>query len=54
MGQFNRALFEMTRATQQNAANAEESASVSEELNARAAQLRAVVGNLLAFRKGRK
>lgn len=54
MDQPNRALFEMKRATQQTAANAEESVSVSEELNAYAVQLRAVVGKLLTFKKGQK
>ncbi|MCP3952616.1 MAG: hypothetical protein GY697_10435, partial [Desulfobacterales bacterium] len=38
---------EMDKVTQQNAANAEESASASEEMNAQAEQMKAMVGNLV-------
>jgi len=39
----------MGNVTQQNAANAEESASASEEMNAQAAQMKGVVGELIAL-----
>ena len=44
--QVNKAVVEMDKVTQQNAANAEESASASEEMNAQAAQMKGVVGEL--------
>ena len=45
--QVNKAIAEMDKVTQQNAANAEESASASEEMNAQAAQLKDVATQLL-------
>jgi len=45
--QVNKAIAEMDKVTQQNAANAEESASASEEMNAQAAQLKDVAAELL-------
>jgi len=39
----------MDKITQQNAANAEESASASEEMNAQAEQMKRVVGELIAL-----
>jgi methyl-accepting chemotaxis protein len=47
--QVNRAVTEMDRIVQRNAANAEESASASEELNAQAHHLRSFVGDLVAL-----
>jgi len=44
--QVNLAITEMDKVVQQNAANAEESASASEEMNAQAEQLRDYVGEL--------
>jgi len=44
--QVNVAVAQMDKVTQQNAANAEESASASEELNAQAEQMNGVVGEL--------
>ena len=44
--QVNTAVTQMDKVTQANAASAEESASASEELNAQAATLREIVGNL--------
>ncbi len=49
--QVSKAVSEMDRVTQQNAANAEESASASEELNAQAAQMREQVNQLVALVK---
>ena len=46
------AVVEMDTVTQQNAANAEESASASEELNAQAEQMKQFVGELLALIAG--
>jgi methyl-accepting chemotaxis protein len=46
IGQVNIAVAEMDKVTQSNAANAEESASASEELNAQAEMLRATVSTL--------
>ena len=46
--QVNKAIGEMDKVTQQNAANAEESASASEEMNAQAAQLKDIAAQLLA------
>ena len=45
--QVNKAITEMDKVTQQNAANAEESASASEEMNAQAAQLKDVAAELM-------
>ena len=50
--QINKAISEMDRVVQQNAANAEESASASEELNAQAEQMKDFVGELLAVISG--
>ncbi len=50
--QINKAISEMDRVVQQNAANAEESASASEELNAQAEQMKDYVGELLAVISG--
>ena len=47
--QVNTAMAQMDKVTQQNAANAEESASASEELNAQAEQMNNVVGELVAL-----
>ncbi len=47
--QTNTAVAEMDNVTQQNAANAEESASASEELNAQAEQIMEIVGELSAL-----
>ena len=46
--QINKAITEMDKVTQQNASNAEESASASEEMNAQAAQLKDIATQLLA------
>ncbi|MEJ5300904.1 MAG: methyl-accepting chemotaxis protein [Thermodesulforhabdaceae bacterium] len=51
--QVNRAISEMDKAIQANAANAEESAAAAEELSAQAEQLRSYVGELLALIGGR-
>ncbi len=45
--QINKAISEMDKVTQQNAANAEESASASEEMNAQAAQLKDISTQLM-------
>lgn len=50
--QLNKAVSEMERVVQLNAANAEESASASEEMNAQAEQLREFVADLIAISKG--
>jgi methyl-accepting chemotaxis protein len=44
--QVNTAVSDMDKVIQQNAGNAEESASVSEEMNAQAEQVKMVVGEL--------
>jgi methyl-accepting chemotaxis protein len=49
IGQVNTAVTEVDKVTQQNAANAEESASASEELSAQAVQLQGMVGELVAI-----
>ena len=49
IGQINIAVNEMDKVVQQNAANAEESASASEEMNAQAAQVKGFVDNLVAL-----
>jgi methyl-accepting chemotaxis protein len=46
IGQVNRAVAEMDRLTQQNAASAEESASAAEEMSAQAEQMKALIGEL--------
>jgi methyl-accepting chemotaxis protein len=50
--QVNRAVSEMDRIVQQNAANAEESAAASEEMNAQAANLKYFVGELVSLIDG--
>jgi methyl-accepting chemotaxis protein len=50
--QLNRAVTEMDRVTQQNAASAEESASASAELNSEATRLRGMIGELKALVEG--
>jgi methyl-accepting chemotaxis protein len=50
--QVNIAVTEMDKITQQNAANAEHSASASEALNAQAEQLRSIVNNLVRLVEG--
>jgi methyl-accepting chemotaxis protein len=54
IGQVNIAISEMDKIVQLNAANAEESASASEEMNAQAEQLREYVGDLAALVTGKK
>jgi methyl-accepting chemotaxis protein len=49
IAQINIAVNEMDKVVQQNAANAEESASASEEMNAQAAQMKGFVDNLVAL-----
>ncbi|MBW8000828.1 MAG: methyl-accepting chemotaxis protein [Planctomycetes bacterium] len=50
--QVNTAVNQMDKVTQQNAANAEESASASEELSAQAESMTQVVGDLIALVSG--
>jgi len=45
--QINQAVVEMDKVTQQNAANAEESASASEEMNSQAEEMRSIVSDLV-------
>ncbi|MFO7885077.1 MAG: methyl-accepting chemotaxis protein, partial [Desulfobacteraceae bacterium] len=52
--QVNIAITEMDKVVQQNAANAEESASASEEMNAQAEQLRDYVGELVLLVTGKQ
>ncbi len=52
--QVNIAISEMDKVVQQNAANAEESASASEEMNAQAEQLRDYVGDLMMMVTGKR
>ena len=52
--QVNTAVAQMDKVTQTNAANAEESASASEELSAQASQLKSLVGELNAIVTGTK
>ena len=47
--QINRAVSEMDKVVQQNAANAEESASASEEMNVQAEQMKGYVADLLSL-----
>jgi ABC-type transporter Mla subunit MlaD len=49
IGQVSKAIAEMDRVVQQNASNAEESASASEELNAQAEQMKEFVQQLVAI-----
>lgn len=50
--QVNGAVAQMDKVTQQNAANAEESASASEELRSQAEQMQGIVGELVNLVKG--
>lgn len=50
--QVNIAVADMDKVTQQNVANAEESASASEEMNAQAQQMKGFVGDLVALVRG--
>jgi methyl-accepting chemotaxis protein len=50
----NTAVAEMDKVVQQNAANAEESSSASEEMNAQENQVKAMVGELIALVGGKK
>jgi hypothetical protein len=50
--QVNVAVSQMDKVTQSNAANAEETASASEELSAQAHELEAAVGNLMQLVEG--
>lgn len=52
ISQVNKAVTEMDHVVQQNAADAEESASASEEMNAQAGQLRDYVGELMMMVTG--
>ena len=52
IGQINSAVTQMDQVTQNNAANAEESASSSEELNAQAQELQMMVGMLIGIVHG--
>jgi len=52
IGQITTAVTDMDKVVQQNAANAEESASASEELNAQAEQMKTVVKELVALIEG--
>ncbi len=52
--QVNTAVAQMDKVTQQNAANAEESASASEELNGQAESMNSVVDNLIELVEGNK
>jgi methyl-accepting chemotaxis protein len=49
ISQVSKAVAEMDNVTQKNAANAEESASAAEEMNAQAAQMKDFVGELIAL-----
>ncbi len=52
--QINKAVAEMDKVTQQNAANAEESASASEQMNAQAGQMKTIAGELQRIVVGRQ
>lgn len=54
IGQINNAVTEMDKIVQQNAANAEESASASEEMNAQAEQMKLSVNELMSLVGGGK
>ena len=47
--QANTAVAQMDKVTQQNAANAEESASASKELSAQAQAVKAIIGELVSL-----
>jgi len=49
IGQVNKAVVEMDKVTQQNAANAEESASASDEMSAQAGEMKTMVDGMLAL-----
>ncbi|MCK9362549.1 MAG: methyl-accepting chemotaxis protein [Syntrophales bacterium] len=49
IGQISKAIAGMDKVVQQNAANAEESASASEELNAQAMQMKGFVGDIMTI-----
>ena len=52
--QVNTAVSEMDKVTQSNAANAEETASASEELSAQAEQMQFIVAQLVELVRGRR
>jgi methyl-accepting chemotaxis protein len=52
IGQINSAVAEMDKVVQQNAANAEESASAGEEMNAQAVQMKSMVDELVVLIRG--
>jgi methyl-accepting chemotaxis protein len=52
--QINRALAEMDKTVQQNAASAEEAASAAEEMNSQSDRLRGLVGDLSSVVEGRR
>jgi methyl-accepting chemotaxis protein len=52
--QVNKAIAEMDKVTQHNAANAEESASAAEEMNAQAEQMKSIVADLAALVDGHR
>ena len=52
--QINKAVADMDKVTQKNAANAEESASLCEELSARAKSMKSLVGDLVSLVTGAK
>jgi len=52
VNQINKAVAEMDKVVQQNAANAEESASASEEMNGQAEQMKEFVGDLVMLVRG--
>ncbi len=52
INEVNRAIAEMDKVTQDNAANSEESASASEEMNAQAEHMKGIVGGLVAMVRG--
>ena len=54
IGQLNAAVTDVDRVTQQNAARAEESASMAEELKAQASDLTVTVGSLLSLLGGKR
>jgi methyl-accepting chemotaxis protein len=54
IGQINQAVAEMDKVVQQNAANAEESASSGEEMNAQAVQMKGMVNGLVSLVRGQK
>jgi methyl-accepting chemotaxis protein len=54
IAQIGKAIAEMDKVVQQNAANAEEAASASEELNAQAMQMKDMVAELIAVIRGKE